>query len=94
MEKIRKVTEDRGKTGKLIEPVQLRAARVLLNWTQADLAAAASVAPLTVKRAETETTVISPKTREALRDALENAGVEFIPENGGGLGVRLKLRRS
>jgi hypothetical protein len=27
---------------------------------------------------------------KALRTALEAAGVEFIPENGGGAGVRLK----
>jgi hypothetical protein len=30
--------------------------------------------------------------REAVRVALEKAGVEFIPENGGGAGVRLKKR--
>jgi hypothetical protein len=29
----------------------------------------------------------------ALVAALEKAGVEFIPENGGGAGVRLKKRR-
>jgi hypothetical protein len=28
----------------------------------------------------------------AIRRALENAGVEFIEENGGGLGARLKQR--
>jgi hypothetical protein len=29
----------------------------------------------------------------AVRRALENAGVEFIDENGGGLGVRLRKRQ-
>lgn len=33
-----------------------------------------------------------PETGEALVAALEKAGVEFIPENGGGAGVRLKKR--
>lgn len=31
-----------------------------------------------------------PSTLSALRAALEAAGVEFIPENGGGAGGRLK----
>lgn len=35
---------------------------------------------------------LKPRTIEALRRALEDAGVEFIPANGGGPGVRLKTR--
>ena len=31
-----------------------------------------------------------PRTVDAIRRALESAGVEFIPENGGGAGVRLR----
>ena len=34
------------------------------------------------------------RTVEAIRTALEAAGIEFIPENGGGVGVRLKAKRS
>ena len=34
-----------------------------------------------------------PKTVQKIRDALEKAGVEFIDENGGGLGVRLRKRQ-
>jgi hypothetical protein len=30
---------------------------------------------------------------EAIRTALEDAGIEFIPENGGGLGVRFAKRK-
>ncbi len=33
---------------------------------------------------------LAPRTVEAIRAALEAAGVEFIAENGGGAGVRLK----
>jgi hypothetical protein len=32
------------------------------------------------------------RTIAELRKALEKAGVEFIPENGGGAGVRLRKR--
>jgi len=35
-----------------------------------------------------------PETGEALIAALEKAGVEFIAENGGGAGVRLRKRSS
>jgi hypothetical protein len=30
----------------------------------------------------------------ALQTALEKAGVEFVPENGGGAGVRLAKRKA
>jgi hypothetical protein len=45
----------------------------------------------TVKRAEAEDGAppINPPNLAAIRSALETAGVEFIPENGGGAGVRL-----
>jgi len=35
---------------------------------------------------------VSEDVRDAVQKALEKAGVEFIPENGGGAGVRLKKR--
>jgi hypothetical protein len=37
--------------------------------------------------------VPSPNNFAAIIRALESAGVEFIPENGGGAGVRLKYNR-
>jgi histone H3/H4 len=49
----------------------------------------------TVKRVERESGEgpnVSDDAREKLRKALEKAGVEFIPENGGGAGVRMKKR--
>jgi hypothetical protein len=45
----------------------------------------------TVKRYETAAGAkVSDDAVEKLREALEKAGVEFIPENGGGPGVRLR----
>ena len=49
----------------------------------------------TVKRYETGVGArVSENAVEKLRTALEMAGVEFIPENGGGAGVRLSSRRT
>lgn len=70
---------------------QLRAARHLLGLSQADIATATSLSLPTVKRAESDRDVaISQEAVRAIRAALEAAGVEFIPENGGGAGVRLR----
>ena len=49
----------------------------------------------TIKRLEREHgdgAAVSDEVREAVQRALEKAGVEFIPENGGGAGVRLAKR--
>lgn len=54
-----------------------------------DLAKAAGVSPDTIARLERGET-LRDSTVEAIRAALESAGVEFIPENGGGAGVRLR----
>jgi ribosome-binding protein aMBF1 (putative translation factor) len=71
---------------------QIRAARALLRWSAADLAAASAVGANTIRRAETaeETTALTNANDLALRKTLEQAGVEFIDENGGGAGVRLR----
>jgi transcriptional regulator with XRE-family HTH domain len=73
----------------------VRAARALLRWEQRDLAVASSVSLPTVKRLESKPGVMSAhmSTVAALRTALEAAGVEFIEENGGGPGVRLRKRQ-
>ena len=71
---------------------QVRAARALLRWEQADLAAASLVSIPTIKRLEAKPgfVQVQPRTAHALVRALEEAGLEFISENGGGPGVRLK----
>jgi transcriptional regulator with XRE-family HTH domain len=72
---------------------QLRAARGLLGWSQSKLAVRAGLSLPTVKRVEADLGPrVSDEARHKLRRALESAGVEFIDENGGGPGVRLRKR--
>ena len=75
-----------------ISSAQLRAARALLRWSALDLANASKVGVATIRRVEVlegEIPVTSANAA-AIRRALEVAGVEFIDENGGGAGVRLR----
>jgi transcriptional regulator with XRE-family HTH domain len=72
-----------------IRPEQIRAARALIDWTREDLAKASGVTIRTLARIENSQTVPRLATLQALTAALETAGVEFIPENGSGPGVRL-----
>jgi transcriptional regulator with XRE-family HTH domain len=69
---------------------QLRAARALLSWSQDRLAETSGVPKRTIARLELAETVPQQRTAAAIRAALEAAGVEFIDENGGGPGVRLR----
>ena len=68
-------------------PAQCQAARDLLNWTQQKLADAARVPISAVISFELSWRVKAPET---MQHALEAAGIEFIDENGGGQGVRLR----
>ena len=78
----------------MITGAQLRAARGLLRWTAQELADAAQLGVATVRRAESVDglSTITTANAAALRSALEQAGVEFIGENGGGAGVRLRKK--
>ena len=74
---------------------QIRAARALVRWSAENLATETSLSVTTIRRAElrdSETSLTSANDR-AIRQALESAGVEFIDENGGGPGVRLRKRQ-
>ncbi|KFB08849.1 helix-turn-helix domain-containing protein [Nitratireductor basaltis] len=73
----------------MVTSAQIRAARGLLNWTVRDLAQRSGVHRNTVTRIETEATAPG-HAMTAVQAALEAAGVEFIPENGSGPGVRLR----
>ncbi|MBB3933890.1 hypothetical protein SAMN05216566_104242 [Aureimonas phyllosphaerae] len=79
----------------MITSEQVRAARALIRWEQRDLANASAVSLPSIKRLETSPGLLAaqPRTVAAIRAALEAAGVEFIPENGGGAGVRLRDRK-
>lgn len=72
-----------------MQPVQCKMARVALGLGVRDLAKLAMVAPATVSRLESGEE-LKPRTLDAIQSAFEAAGIEFIPENGGGAGVRLK----
>jgi ribosome-binding protein aMBF1 (putative translation factor) len=73
---------------------QVKAARSLLAWSQEQLAAAADVSVPTIKRLEAQDGPLGGRneTGMKIRSALEIAGIEFIDENGGGPGVRLRKR--
>jgi transcriptional regulator with XRE-family HTH domain len=73
---------------------QIKAARALLGWSQADLAEKSGVSEPTVARLESMDGELGGRelTVGKIRAAIEAAGIEFIDENGGGRGVRLKKR--
>lgn len=77
----------------LIAPPQCRAARALLDWTQAQLAEATGLSAVTIRAFEGGREA-RDSNRTLLQLALEKAGVEFIAENGGGAGVRLRKGES
>ena len=75
-----------------LSSAQIRAARALLRWSAADLARECALGANTIRRAEVAEgrTSLTAANVLAIRRALEAAGVEFIDENGGGPGVRLR----
>jgi transcriptional regulator with XRE-family HTH domain len=78
----------------LIATEQLRAARALLGWSQTELAARAKLSLPTVKRVEAGFgPKVSDDARLKLQQALESAGLEFLEENGAGMGVRFRRSR-
>jgi len=74
----------------MISAAQCRMARAALDWSAQRLADAAGVGVATINRFERSARMTTAENVEAIRGALEFAGIEFIPENGGGAGVRLK----
>jgi len=73
-------------------PVQSRMARAALGWGIRELAGSAKVSIDTVARFE-RGEELKERTVDAIRHALVAAGIEFIDENGGGPGVRLRKRQ-
>src|ERR1700731_129510 len=78
---------------------QIRAARALIRWTAEDLAGESKVGIATIRRAEAEDAApsITAANADAIQRALEAGGIVFVPENGGGVGVRMNqptIRRS
>ena len=65
-------------------------ARAALDWTVRDLAETAGLHRNTINNIEVGRYAGDPKTLELIEKTLRAAGVEFIDENGGGPGVRLR----
>jgi predicted transcriptional regulator len=75
-----------------ITPGQCKAARALLELTQGELADAATLGLSTIVDFEKQRRQVSVVAIRAIRHALAARGIEFIDENGGGHGVRLRKR--
>ena len=67
-------------------------ARGALNWTVRDLAEAAGLHRNTITNLEVGRYAGDPETLAVIERVLRQAGVDFIDENGGGAGVRLRKR--
>ncbi|QPC92998.1 XRE family transcriptional regulator [Mesorhizobium sp. INR15] len=78
----------------MITGAQCRAARALVEWTRDKLSGNSRVDALVIEEFERRISVPNQVVCDTLQTALENAGAVFIVENGGGIGVRLKLNRS
>ncbi|WP_292440277.1 helix-turn-helix transcriptional regulator [Mesorhizobium sp.] len=74
----------------MITSAQCRAGRALVEMSREDLAEKSRVSHRSIVDFERGAREPREATKAALRAALESAGVEFIPENGGGAGVRLR----
>jgi DNA-binding XRE family transcriptional regulator len=75
----------------MINTAQIRAARGLLKWTQASLAHRAAISTVTLNMIENETVRPRDGTLASIQAALEAGGVQFLHENGVGVGVRLHV---
>jgi predicted transcriptional regulator len=73
---------------------QVKAARALLGWSQSDLARHSGISEPTIARLESADGELGGReeTVKKIQAALEASGIEFIDENGGGTGVRLRKR--
>jgi transcriptional regulator with XRE-family HTH domain len=77
----------------MVTAAQCRAARGLLDWSQQELADRAGLGIVTIRQIEADITDPRRATLVVLKQAFERAGVEFIDENGGGAGVRIRKRK-
>lgn len=77
----------------IITAAQCRAARALIEWSVDDLAKTSRIDSKTIEDFELRYHAPSDNDKRRIRVALEEGGVIFIPENGGGAGVQLKFSR-
>jgi len=74
----------------MISSAQCRAAGGLLGWSQQDLARESGVGTVAIHQLENGSSQPRRATLDVIKRAFENAGIEFIEENGGGPGLRLR----
>ncbi len=76
----------------ILHAPQLKAARALIGWSQDKLAEESGISSPTVKRMENSEGAVRGHADSVwkVQQCLENAGVEFIPEDNKGAGVRLQ----
>lgn len=72
-----------------LSPAQCRAARALIAWSKRDLSSATKIDKATIAGFEAGRLSPDEQTLQSMKRSLEDEGVLFIPENGGGAGVRL-----
>ena len=76
----------------IITAEQCRGARAMLGWSRDKLATVAKIAVRTLVDFERGARTPYERTIADIQKALEEAGITFIDENGGDVGVRLKKR--
>jgi hypothetical protein len=77
----------------MITGTQCRAARALVEWPREQLARASRTDEQVIADFEQRQEDPPEEVKNRLTHALEEAGAVFIPENGGGVGVRLRFNR-
>jgi transcriptional regulator with XRE-family HTH domain len=76
-----------------VTSAQVKMARAAIDWTVRDLAEATGLHRNTINNVEVGRYAGDPATLQKIEKVLVAAGVEFIDENGGGPGVRLRKRQ-
>ena len=84
--------EGEGLSAEMIRGAQMRGARAMLRWTPHELAAHSKLPVEAIRRAERVDGEVPMTTahQKAIRSAFEAAGLQFLDEDGGGPGIRLK----
>ena len=77
-----------------VTSAQVRMARAALNWTVRQLADATGLHRNTITNIEVGRYAGDEKSLKVIQTVLSRAGVQFIDEDGGGPGVRLRRRQT
>ena len=80
----------------MLQTAQIRAARALLGWNQAELAKNARVSIATIRRIEGQEGPVGGyvSTLTRIQSAFEGAGIRFLDNDSEGvIGVRLRMQR-